>query len=334
MHLLSLNLRNSCTPRRFSWPALFFFGSLLRGQELRPATADGGDAHNAVQSDGADPSGHEFHYGPIGGHLTFNSSLVYDDNINIQPDHKVADLIWKFSPEILLGTGDYLQQQDSWLTFDYAPTFLVFARNSHYDAIDQDVRLHFEWKPANWTFGVKQEYLRLSEALIEVGSRVDRSTYNTNLYSRYDYSPKTAFEADANQSINDYPDSLFSYNEWTAAAWMDYWATPKFRVGIGALGGVLSISENPGQHYEQALMRAEYDMKQNVQFQGIVGGERRQFEGNLPGRWNYTFSFAATFEIEAHTELALSAYRRDENSLIAAGQNYTVTGASTSTRSA
>jgi hypothetical protein len=168
--------------------------------------------------------------------------------------------------------------------------------------------------------------------VVEVGDRVERESYDTHFHARYEYSPKTAFELDASQSINDYPAPFFSYNLWTVSAWADYWITPKIKLGLGALGGLMTISGNPGQSYEQALARAEYDMSENVEFQGFAGGERREFDGGFPVKWNYTFSLGANVQVTPNTGLSFNAYRRDENSLIAVGQNYTVTGLSASVR--
>ena len=141
-------------------------------------------------------------------------------------------------------------------------------------------------------------------------------------------SSKTTFELDGDQSINDYDHPLFSYNLWTLAGWMDYWITPKVKVGVGATGGFLDVSRNPNQTYQQGLVRAEYDMTENVAIRGSAGGEAREFQSGQGNRFNGVFSLGGTYKPWENTKLLFDAYRREESSLVAAGENYTVTGLS------
>jgi hypothetical protein len=139
-------------------------------------------------------------------------------------------------------------------------------------------------------------------------------------------SSKTTFEVDGTQSINDYDLPLYSYNEWTVAGWMDYWLTPKVRLGMGATGGFLDITQNPNQTYQQALLRMEYDLNESCAVRGSAGGELREFQGGQGSRFNGVFSLGGTYKPWENTELSVDAYRRDESSLVAIDQNYTITG--------
>jgi hypothetical protein len=275
-----------------------------------------------------DDTGNGLQWGPFGVHLSAEGSVVYNDNIYIQRTEKTSDLIWTLTPHLALGAGDYLQKEESWLAVDYSPSFILFTNHGSNDAIDQDARLNFEWRPASWTFGVKQGYQKDSGPIAEAGDRVNRSVYDTDLYIKYDLSPKTTFELDGDQSVNDYEQPLFSYNLWTVAGWMDYWMTPKVKLGVGATGGFLDVTQNPNQTYQQGLVRAEYDLSENVKIQGSAGGELREFQSGQGNRLNGLFSLGATYMPWVNTTLLLDAYRRDESSLVATGQNYTVTGLS------
>ena len=272
--------------------------------------------------------GNVLQWGPFDVHLNAESSIVYNDNIYIQNTHKTSDLIWTLTPDLAIGAGDYLQKEESWLAIDYSPSFILFANHDGNDAIDQDGRLNFEWRPASWTFGVKQEYQKDSGPIVEAGNRVNRSVYDTNIYIKYDLSSKTTFELNGDQSINDYDHPLSSFNLWTLAGWMDHWITPKVKLGIGATGGFLDITQSPNQIYQQILMRAEYDMTENVEIQGSAGAELREFQAGQGNRFNGVFSLGGTYQPWENTTLLFDAYRRGESSLVAAGENYTVTGVS------
>ena len=266
--------------------------------------------------------------GPFDLHLNAEASLVYNDNIYLQQTHKISDFIGTLSPHLALGAGDYLQKEESWLAIDYSPSFILFANHDGNDAIEQDGRLNFEWRPASWTFGVKQGYQQRSGPIIEASDRVNRSIYDTDAYIKYDLSSKTTFELNCDQSINDYDQPLFSFNLWTLAGWMDYWITPKVKLGVGATGGFLDVAQNPNQTYQQGLVRAEYDMTENVAIRGSAGGELREFQSGQGNRLNGVFSLGGTYQPWENTTLLFNAYRRDESSLVAASENYTVTGLS------
>jgi hypothetical protein len=272
--------------------------------------------------------GNVLHCGPFDVHLNAEASLVYNDNIYLQQTHKISDLIGTLSPHLAIGAGDYLQKEESWLAVDYSPSFILFVNHDGNDAIDQDGRLNFEWRPASWTFGLKQGYQQDSGPIIEAADRVNRSIYDTDLYIKYDLSSKTTFELSGDQSINDYDHPLFRFNLWTLAGWMDYWITPKIKVGVGATGGFLDIAQNPNQTYQQGLVRVEYDMTENVAIRGSAGGELREFQSGQGNKFNGVFSLGGTYRPWENTTLLFDAYRRDESSLVAAGENYTVTGLS------
>src|SRR5260221_3440150 len=265
-------------------------------------------------------------WGPFDVHLNAEASVVYNDNIYIRQSHKTGDLIWTLAPDLAIGAGDYLRKEESWLAIDYSPSFILFTDHGGNDAVDQDGRLNFEWRPASWTFGLKQGYRQNSGPVVEAGGRVNRSIYDTDFYIKYDLSSKTTFELDADQSINDYDQPLFSYNVWTAAAWMDYWVTPKVKLGVGATGGFLDVARNPNQTYQQGLVRAEYDMTENLAIRGSVGGEAREFQSGQGSRVNGVFALGGTYQPWPNTTFLFDAYRRDRSCLVAAGEHFTVTG--------
>jgi hypothetical protein len=303
---------------------------------VQPNDIQANGVQDSVESDNNDESvpGHVFNYGPIGVHFDSTVSVVYNDNIYIQPTHRTSDLIWTVAPEITLGAGDYVRQEESWGTLHYAPSIVLFTDHGNNDAVNQDVLLRFEWLPANWTFGLKQEYQENSGPVVEAGNRINRSVYNTSVYIKYDFSPKTQFELDGNQSVNAYGLPLFSYNTWTASGWINYWLTPKIRLGMGGVGGFIDVTQNPNQIYQQALFRAEYDMSENASFYGSAGAELREFQSGQKNKANGVFSLGGTYKPWVNTELLIEAYRGDETSLVAASENYTLTGFSLGIRQA
>jgi hypothetical protein len=266
--------------------------------------------------------------GPFGVHLDAAADVVYNDNIYVQPAHKTSDLIWTLTPQLSLGAGDYVQKEESWLTIDCAPSFIHFTTHDANDAIDEDARLSFEWRPASWTFGLKQSFQQLSGPVVEAGQRVNRDIYDTNLYAKYELSSKTTLELDGSQAVNDYAAPLFSYTLRTLSGWADYWMAPKIKVGAGCIGGFLDISDAFNQTYEQGLVRAEYDPSDNMKITGSAGAELREFQSGRQNKWNGLFSLDGNVQAWENGRILLDAYRQGESSLVAGDQNYEVTGIS------
>jgi len=171
-------------------------------------------------------------YGPFDVFPYARAGLTYDNNIYIQSTGKKDDFIWSFTPGVVLGGGDYKKKIESFTVIEYSPNFLVFTKNSRNNAIDHDGKLNLEYRPGNWVIALEQIFQAYSGPVVDVGNRVDRNIYNTALGAKYEISPKTAIGIDGTQSINDYS-KFNSYNEWTLGGWMDYWITPKIKLGFG-----------------------------------------------------------------------------------------------------
>jgi hypothetical protein len=272
--------------------------------------------------------------GPFDVLASLRGNITYDDNIYIQHVNKTSDLIWTATPGVALAAGDYREKQESLFMLAYSPSFILFTDHDHNNAIDQDVQLGAEWHPGSWILGLKQGYQQISGGIIEIGNRVTAIAYNTDLDLEYDLSPKTSFNFDARQSINDYDGPYFNYTQRTVAGWANYEITPKVKLGAGITGGFMDILDNPDQTYQQALLRASYLLTTKVTAQASAGVELREFQGTAKDRANGTFSLAGVYSPWEGTQLQLETYRRDQSSLVLVDQNYTVTGFSGGARQA
>jgi len=277
-------------------------------------------------------------YGPFDILYGIRGSVVYDDNIYISHTNKQSDVLWTIAPSVTLGAGDYHEQQASLLSISYTPSFIFFTDQSRNNAIDHDAQLNAQWRQDPWKLGLQQSYQNYSGALVDVGNRVDRQIYNTALEAVYELTPKTSFELDGRQSINNFK-SLRSYNEWQAAGWMDYEVMPLLKTGLGFTGGFVDVTPGANQTYQQVLARATYSLTELLDVRASAGGELREFEGGQNNRANPVFTLGATYRPRENTSLKLDAYRRSQASAIqvqslgqAQDQNYTTTGFSGSVR--
>src|SRR5438445_8382419 len=58
-------------------------------------------------------------YGPFDVLYGIRGGLMYDDNIFISHTNKQSDVIWTITPNIMVGAGDYREQEGNLLTLNY-----------------------------------------------------------------------------------------------------------------------------------------------------------------------------------------------------------------------
>lgn len=316
MKLYSITRKRApvCLPRAACLTALVN-GILAHGyaQSLTPPS-------DPIQS-GRDP----LRYGPFDVFPRVTGGITFDDNIYIQERDKTADVIWNFSPGLLLAAGDYEKKETSYAYLDYAPTFLLFTEETRNNAIDHEAKLDLDWHPGKFSLGLQQTFSDYSGSVVDVGNRVDRQIYLTALQLQYEISPKTSVEINGTQSVNCY-ENVQSFNEWTAGTWLDYWLTPKVRVGAGLTGGWVDNESSVDQTYQQGLARVAYSMTAKLDLHASAGVEVRQFEDGRDNRVNGVFTLGTTYKPQEQTDIILEAHRRTLSSVVLVDQNYVTTG--------
>ena len=257
---------------------------------------------------------------------SMRAGVTYDDNIYISSLNKQSDVVFSISPYVLLGAGDYIQKEESLLTIEYSPTFFIFSKNQSKNAIDHDAKLDATWRGGNWTAGVNQGVKDFSGTVVEVGNRVDRQIYDTLGFVRYEVSPKTSIELEALQSINNYESPYHSFNEWVVGPWVDYWLTPKVRLGAGVKGGWLDVQQSSNQNYVQGLLRMLYLWSEKLEINVSGGGEYREYHDSSQSRTEPVFSLGANYKPFDNTTLVIEGYRKTRTSVVLANQNYALSG--------
>jgi hypothetical protein len=270
-------------------------------------------------------------YGPFDVRPSLKAGVVYDDNIFISSSDEESDFVWNITPGLMLGSGDYVGEQANFLTLFYAPSFILFTDNTDEDAVDHDARMRAVLMEGPWKVTLDQRFQALSGAQVDVGDRVDRNVYATHLALQYEISPKTTLEVTGRQLINDY-DRLSDFNEWNAGVAADYAITPKVKLGLGVVGGWLDVDGSANQTYQQVLLRASYTLTEKVMATGAIGAEFRQFQGDEDNRTSGVFDLGVTYRPWVNTAVRVEGYRRNQNSVVLADQNYTATGFSAGVR--
>jgi len=270
------------------------------------------------------------HYGPLDMTYNIRGSVVYDDNIFISPE-KEDDVIWTATPMIGLGLGDYRAQEENLLSIDYMPSFILFTDHSDNNAIDQEVYFNGQWRPGRMTLRLRQAFQDFSGAVIDVGGRVNRRIYTTDLLAHYELSPKTDFELEGRQVISDY-ERLLDYNDWLIRTWVDYKITPLVKLGGGISAGWVDISDSVNQSYQQALVRGTYSVTELVDVRASAGAEVRQYQGPQDSRVDGVFTLGGTYTPREGTIVNVDGYRRPNASVVLLNNNYIATGISAGVR--
>ena len=287
-----------------------------------------------------EPEIHVLQYGIFDVRPTLFGTIAYDDNILTRDINKRSDVVFTFSPSVLLGAGDYRQREAAMLTFSYTPSFIFYADNTRFNRNNHELEAEAMARPGKWTLGLKQDVRILTGTDSDVGTLVDRNIYTTHARVAYEISPKTSAELGAALSVNDYDlaKTVNNYKEWSVSGFVDYALTPKVKVGGGVTAGwVNNEGANIDQSYQQFLVRSLYSWSEKLDFTGKFGLEVREFgesgsNQSVGNEVNPVLSLGATYRPDEKFSLSAEAHRRVESSVVLANQNYTTTGFSLTAR--
>ena len=266
-------------------------------------------------------------FGPVNVHPNITAGVTYDDNINIKNVNRVEDFYFDISPGFRAIVGE---NSDKFISLTYRPRILIFTQEDQNNSVDHDANLLAQWHFGKLTLAAGQAFQLYSGNEIDAGGRVDRKSYITTLGANFSYSEKTSFEFNLRQTIADYDTSSSGFNEWVISPYMNYQITPKVKLGLGVTAGFLDTRSGPNQTYQQGLVQAVYKLTEKIDARAHVGAEIRQFQNGGNDGPTPVFSLAGTYRPREKTLLSLEAYRRQQNSVSLASQNYEVTGVNAS----
>lgn len=268
----------------------------------------------------------------------------YDSNLALKDSREEEDFVWRISPGVLFGVGQFRGDKGNYVTLDYTMTASIYTKYSDYNSLDHDVQFRTGWRTAKFNADLLQSYVTGNGKQVEAGAFVDQESYLTGLATKYELSEKTFLEANGRQSIvssdqinRDAPDTqLTSLNEWVMEGWFNYRFSEKLSVGAGPVLGWRDIRDHvpplpgspdsPNQTFEQGLVKANYLLSQKVSFQGLVGLQFSQFQGGNDEGPSFVTEMGGTWKAQENTQVSLNLYRRDEVSFSVGAQNYYLTG--------
>lgn len=277
------------------------------------------------------------------------TKVVFDDNVFLRRE-KVADVYYRLSAGLAVGSGDFRDQVSSlggyqqayedlqFANFEdrnyfyaaYKPSYTIFTEHGELNTLDHDASLGSQWRLGSFIIGTRVGVRTFSEGDAEVGDRVRQTLFNADLTVRYEFSDKTTLEGDfyyINHSFNS--SARVNSTEWVNQDFFSYQVLPKTNLGIGATLGYLDVSRGADQTYEQVLGRAIYDTTHRLKFTSQGGVEFRQIGSDGAGSRESVspvFSLGAEYSPFDGTQISLLAQRAVRNSVFYVGENVTTTG--------
>jgi hypothetical protein len=277
-----------------------------------------------------------FHY-----ELRLSVRTVYDDNINLSHDDRIADFYTTIEPSIMLGLGDTETRQENYLRLDYIASLFLFADHTEDSALQHVLRLEGQYRANRLTLTLSQMVQIIDGADVsiansggnfdqqvnlDVAGRTRFNIYATRLNAAYYLTGKTFLSAGADYSATVY-NTLISSNVVSGNLFLNYNYSSKLVGGIGGTIGYDRVdAPNPDQTFEQANARISYQVTGKIDLTASGGVEFRNFKGQ--GRDQYispVFEVGVNYTPFDGTRLSLTANRRTLNSAVLAGQDFAVT---------
>src|SRR5687767_1854373 len=63
-------------------------------------------------------------------------TAYYDDNLALQPRREQEDFVWRFSPGVLFGLGEFRGDKGNYLSLDYTATGSLYTKYCEYNSLD------------------------------------------------------------------------------------------------------------------------------------------------------------------------------------------------------
>ena len=287
-----------------------------------------------------------------------SSSLMYDDNINIQSGAaQQSDLIWSLSPGVTVSAGSpgveiplgitfeglrslprrpdigFSAQPARMLLFNYSPTFKLFDRHDNYNSIDQLAQFTGIYSFSRLILGLDQDYSKSLDTIADVGARTTSTYFTTRLTSMYEVNDRTSVEVNGQYRNTSYEDPRFTGSrQWENQNWINRQMSGKINAGLGLTLGYWDVDRSASQTYEQMVLRAIYLLAEKMDVTASVGGEWRQYASGASGTWDPIFKIGATYRPMDSTTITMEAHRFQQTSASSGSQNYTETGFSCGVR--
>ena len=267
-------------------------------------------------------------FGPFDITPSVQSSLYYDDNVDTRAGDRIEDFVLTLAPRVSASAVDMEAGMGKRMDLRYTPYFYFYFDESDLNTVDHSASVSGAIAGAKLSLGFSQVYRRTTDPVIDIGTRADRSAYDTTLTSSYALGEKTALEINGALDVIDYDEAIYT-GAWDLSNndWIRYQYSPKLSLALGVVIGYTAIEDNADQSYQQLLARANFAIAEKVSLSASAGGEWRQFRSGADDALTPVWRLGAAYRPRESTVLTLTLYQQYLNSALqGGGQSYTYTG--------
>src|SRR5690349_4879673 len=156
---------------------------------------------NFFDSEAEDSLAKFLNWGALNARPHADLKAYYDNNLSLKDTAEEEDFVWRISPGVLFGVGQFRGEKGNYVTLDYTMTGSIYTKYSDYNALDHDVAFRAGWKSAKFSADLLQSYVTGNGKQVEAGAFIDQETFLTGLATKYVVSDKTFLELNGRQSI-------------------------------------------------------------------------------------------------------------------------------------
>lgn len=249
-------------------------------------------------------------------------SGVYDDSALISVTGRKPDLILSLVPELALTLGT--DQSQAAVKIAYAPALIWYTQGTNKDAVDQNVLLASRYRTGKLLLSLNlSAATATSGGTLDTGQVSESETYLGALTSVYQFSGKTSVDFTLDDTVLKY--SGFSDSNEARLQGFANCQYGNFKLGAGALIGLLDTEGDSSQRYIQPLGRVIYASTEKLNFTATAGYEFRSLgEGNGQSS-EPVFQIAASYLLLSRTLLTVDVQRHVFASASSGAQNYILT---------
>jgi hypothetical protein len=268
--------------------------------------------------------------GPV--HFRMSLSLGEEYNTNILGTHTnpEADYITHIAPEFLIGMGDFRDQAEDYLLFQYRPSFDYYLKNSDQNRVNETLDLSARATLSRYTTKLELNYVNSDQP--NATQSGGQSYQNTEIsWDNSYYLGAKAFARAIVDALDQQSENENNYQTISLAPQLGYEYSPKTTIFAGPYAGIAYIGEGGTQTFQGITAGFVWSNLRKLKIEGTGGVQARQFHGsNVTGASNFMtpiYDLKLTYEARANTTVTIEFLRNVQISDILRGLTYTNTQA-------
>ena len=269
------------------------------------------------------------HLGRFEFHGGIQTTVTYDDLVQITTNGPQSDLSWTLAPFVSAETRG---PNDRYVRAYYRPGFLFFTDNTDLNSINHAANFDLRFPLNRLTLSLAENVAVASVVVRDIGNRATQMNFSTIGTADYEYSERTSFQGVLTYDHFGYQGevegakNLGSSDQFGQQVWTDYHWGAKLSAGVGVAVSEVKVENGTSQTAEAPELRLYFNPSPDFSLRGAVGVQFRQFDSDQAGTVEPVLRLTSTYRPRPGTTLSLEAHRAEMASGLNSGQNFVDTG--------